>query len=994
MPTSIIASEETRHRRIRVKVRDRALIVRVGSDRHSEQIGQLLPGAIVTVIEERVSKDGNVRGRIALDFMGKEDTNGRKTERGETFRSATGDTFRANATEPPELVSPSPSFRSDATSRAWSSTSSRKQAGQLGLSDLMQLSSIRSSFSLGSSNHSSYLSPQPVQGSSLQTPPSRLDPNDADSNRLGDFSHGYSERSNSASNSDRSSLWGVVRGAAGSLGGDSTSPAATRTNRPRTDNLGAIPEVNAGTPSPAVEAWSPLESTLAPELAFSPEAHLGFTAEELGYGARDDGSFAAFEAAVGAQHSRIQARWAMQLATDVAAENTNAPAEAAQLPHEAESHDELFQPTEDYLAAAGSQGSPRADPQQASYSSPSDEEGPHIGNASRTGWITLVKDGEKLVSSRLKLDANSRWQHQGMWVRRVGNHFKPGTTPQEEQLTPGRERKKLRLERQSDPNSFAFGGVYPGRLYAHGKLYDTHRVSYSIGVAGQYLLHVRLRNQAASLPGSPFTLQVHPGPAFALSTYMPPGPITGEVGTNITISLGTVDRMGNACYMGGSPVALECDNQAVETKVIDQNDGTYDLQWVVTQTGTFQTVVKIDGRQIINSPATLNVFSTVPSIPGCTFYPDQAGLKTGVVGVYSFISFRFHDQWGNDIVPTAEFRKTFKCGIIMLKDKERLHADRPQNSSELCEGKFIAEDDGGTSYEIKYVPLSAGHIELIAYALVDGNLSERHFFPDTPVTLLVSKNQVGDGDKNGRNANGGEINMSEMFLTAPQDYKIEIGVFEQAQKRWGECTIDGFASAATHLLPRYWTAKFEQASEHTDALCDPAKWKEGERIWAHPLPTQLLELTHLLDSPERCAEVLVCAPFWPRNGGDWFLNLQRLSDSSMRRAAGCLHKVADDAPDRVEEWPMIIFHIPGREKPIGRRRSTTGRPSSRSPSPEAERPPEPLDELGSGLAIPLAEPPPSVASSGISGSSTWATGKVANVPLLHQILEEQERGDD
>ena len=35
-----------------------------------------------------------------------------------------------------------------------------------------------------------------------------------------------------------------------------------------------------------------------------------------------------------------------------------------------------------------------------------------------TGWITVVKNGAKLVSSRLRLDANTRQQHQRQWARR------------------------------------------------------------------------------------------------------------------------------------------------------------------------------------------------------------------------------------------------------------------------------------------------------------------------------------------------------------------------------------------------------------------------------------------------------------------------------------------------------------------------------------------------------------------------------------------------
>ena len=39
----------------------------------------------------------------------------------------------------------------------------------------------------------------------------------------------------------------------------------------------------------------------------------------------------------------------------------------------------------------------------------------------KEGWVTLVKDGEKLVSSRLRLDISTRQQHSQQWSRRLGN---------------------------------------------------------------------------------------------------------------------------------------------------------------------------------------------------------------------------------------------------------------------------------------------------------------------------------------------------------------------------------------------------------------------------------------------------------------------------------------------------------------------------------------------------------------------------------------------
>lgn len=893
-PDTICSSEEqTRHRTIRVKVGDKGLIVRASADRHSEVIGQLLPGAIVTVVEERFARNV-IRGRIALDFMGKVDSQGRKTERGSTFRSVTGDTFRANATEPLETPSPSSStFRGGSTNRSGDGSTSRQSApspGEKGTGDSMKPAATRHA------RREVFTSPKPRVGG------------------------GYA--------------WDSP------LSSASSSLQASRTiSRPRSDRLGMIPET---TPS---EADKPL----------------GFNAEELGYSVRglhdavrrvvpeneEGGSYETFEEKVGAHHDKIQQRWSMQLATPKAVGLSDAE------PSEISERTPLLEETPPMapLRAAddlpSTMESPWMDstPKRTGARESQDEFTPGRLSTPRTGWVTLVKDGVKLVSSRIKLDPNSRWQHKDMWQRRVGNNYKPGAALQSEAgLTPRRQRKKLLMELQADPNSFAFGGVYPGTVHSHGKLHDTHRVSFSIGVAGQYLLHVRLRNQAAALPGSPFLLTVDPGSAFALSTFLPPGSIQGEVGKPITLNLLTSDAMGNPCSEGGSQVTSAFDitmSSFTKSTVTDCGDGTYDLTWVITKTGEFKANVSIEGKLLPNSPAIIHVCSTYPDISR-TELLESSALSEAVVGMKTPFTFRFRDQWDNYVIPTPEFRRSFKLGFSLLKGKEKVAIDGNVNTDELCEGGFLEDN---ASYEGKYVAKLPGHFDLHLYAFLEGNLTERHMLPGSPFHVLVGKNNRQENEKkDGRPASRTEIKddgqqqeLSDMFMTAPQDYKIDMAVFDAAQARWGECTIDAFASPATHLLPRYWTQKKEQASEHVDALSDPLRWKKGERIWAHPMPWQLDALVKLLERPERCAEVIVVAPSW-RNAkkmapGDWLLTLSKLCDEKVKYTAGRLHKVADDAPERIEEWPLQIYHIPAREK------EWLGAPPRVAPSP----PVQPLD---------------------------------------------------
>ena len=91
-------------------------------------------------------------------------------------------------------------------------------------------------------------------------------------------------------------------------------------------------------------------------------------------------------------------------------------------------------------------------------------------------------------------------------------------------------------------------------------MFETHKVSYSIGLVGQYLLHVRLRAQGVSLPGSPFLLKVLPNVAHAAATRLPTTtPIAvGKVGTAAEAGCGltiqTYDVLYNACVCGGATV--------------------------------------------------------------------------------------------------------------------------------------------------------------------------------------------------------------------------------------------------------------------------------------------------------------------------------------------------------------------------------------------------------------------------------------------------------
>ena len=236
--------------------------------------------------------------------------------------------------------------------------------------------------------------------------------------------------------------------------------------------------------------------------------------------------------------------------------------------------------------------------------------------------MTVHKGGRELVTPRAPLHAGDRQQHMEQWARRLavdrrfGGSMSTRAKPSSNKSTvadTGQPKKKAsvvpKLANQSsvylnelaaDPKriGFAFGGVDPGWLHAHGQLHETHKVHFSISMCGLYRLHVALRNGSVELPGSPFLLEVVAGPASALSTGLADEylPLHGVVGADATsgcrVLLTTMDKMGNRCSSGGANVQCYCAEQDVVTRVTDNADGSYALEWRSKVSGLFDAHVR------------------------------------------------------------------------------------------------------------------------------------------------------------------------------------------------------------------------------------------------------------------------------------------------------------------------------------------------------------------------------------------------------------------
>ncbi len=222
----------------------------------------------------------------------------------------------------------------------------------------------------------------------------------------------------------------------------------------------------------------------------------------------------------------------------------------------------------------------------------------------------------------------------------------------------------------------------------HGAL-PCLQVSYSVGRVGKYLLHVRLRKQAAELPGSPFALTVKPGPAHSAATKLPTdlaAPIRGHVGTSADdgcrLTFWTHDQIGNACTEGGAKVENVCRvagkamtaHSPVDSTVEDNGDGSYVLAWKGVSSGLFHANITIDKEPVGGSPILIRLNSTIPEL-GRTVL-EGAGLHSGIAGEPSTVMISFIDSHGNPCRPADKF----KIGIAVmaeLKKKVRRPRLRP-----------------------------------------------------------------------------------------------------------------------------------------------------------------------------------------------------------------------------------------------------------------------------------------------------------------------------
>ena len=388
---------------------------------------------------------------------------------------------------------------------------------------------------------------------------------------------------------------------------------------------------------------------------------------------------------------------------------------------------------------------------------------------SEVGWVTAAKDGqETLVLRHQKLDASRRQDQMRRWNKQVAMEAnrkaaearaQSGTA---EQMRAARAGPSCAHELVADKTGigFAYGGVDPGTLHAHGRLVKTHTVSYSIGKSGRYLLFVGLRNQKVAMPGSPFELTVEPGSAHPAATSLPSEmlPLCGVVGELGCVKFVTRDRMGNLCVVGEAPARVDAKTDKLRTSYVDNSDGSYDMQWLGEVSGKYDVHVTIDGMHVSGSPTELTLLPAKPEVPKCEV--SGGGLNKAVAGDPVVVSVRCKDRFSNPTLPGSSLsfglaiappatvpeksekkdKKGDKSSKAELTAGDSEKVEKGEKSEEACqlpsmEFDGIWKEEG--EYLINYIAEKAGDFELHLWCDTDGD-GTRQKLPASPFSLHVT----------------------------------------------------------------------------------------------------------------------------------------------------------------------------------------------------------------------------------------------------------------
>ena len=246
---------------------------------------------------------------------------------------------------------------------------------------------------------------------------------------------------------------------------------------------------------------------------------------------------------------------------------------------------------------------------------------------------------------------------------------------------------------------------------------------------------LRHSEQAAPLPGSPFTVRVLPGAAHGPSTRLNPreiplrgvfelvteeGTLTSTARCYCKMVLHSCDKMGNPCSNGGSVVTCGVTNSSlfaasktsmdaqttevrslvVESKTTDQGDGTYLLEWWSVSSGSYEIYIKIDGLHVLGSPTYMLLTSGTPDIAKTEVisFPQRADA-----GKPCKTRLKCKDQYKNPALPGRDLR--FGLATVPSSEKDPL-------AWKQAKVTVLAHTIIGEELELRFTCLQAGDFKV------------------------------------------------------------------------------------------------------------------------------------------------------------------------------------------------------------------------------------------------------------------------------------------
>ena len=196
------------------------------------------------------------------------------------------------------------------------------------------------------------------------------------------------------------------------------------------------------------------------------------------------------------------------------------------------------------------------------------------------------------------------------------------------------------------------------------------------------------------------------------------------------------DRMGNRCLEGGAPIVVDVEADAVQSRCIDNEDGSYTLEWKGTVSGSFKTQVRIHGAHVVGSPTIIKMHSGPPDVSQCEISGD--GLKTALAGQAATVQITCRDRFSNPLNADSLQGKALKFGLSLLPPGAEGKAASTTVQSMPFDGQWVQADNrDGQSFEISYTAKEAGDFEMYVWCDPDGG-GARQWLTGSPFTVRVT----------------------------------------------------------------------------------------------------------------------------------------------------------------------------------------------------------------------------------------------------------------